>query len=95
MQTVKTPYKYGSPSHIALKYASLKRRSVATIDGLLAMFPHKFEKPSRAERSYQMLEKYGYVAKCDGGWRITPLGLDILKTSSPEYRLGEDGFSKK
>jgi hypothetical protein len=94
MKTVKTPYKYGSPSHIALKYASLKRRSVATIDGLITMFPHKFEKPSRAERSFQMLERYGFVMKFEDGWKITASGISVLKTTTPEYR-GEGGFSRK
>lgn len=94
MKTVKTPYKYGSPSHIALKYASLKRGSFATVDGLMSMFPHKFEKPSRADRCFKTLEKYGFVVRVKDGWKITSTGINILKTAAPEYR-GEGGFTRK
>lgn len=94
MNAVKLPYKYGSPSHAALKYAALKKRSVATIDGLMTMFPQKFEKPSRVSRSYEMLTKYGLVVRLGDGWQITPRGLEMLRNSAPEYKC-DKGFDRK
>lgn len=94
MSTVKLPYKNGSPSHIALKYASMKRLSVATVDGLLTVFPNKFEKPSRAVRSFEMLTRYGCLSPVDGGWKITQYGLDVLKKTAEVY-VGDKGFTRK
>ena len=94
MSTAKLPYKHGSPSHVALKYASMKRTSVATVDGLLDVFPHKFEKPSRAVRSFEMLARYGYLVPVNGGWKITNTGLDLLKRTADLY-VGDKGFTRK
>jgi len=94
MNAVKLPYKYGSPSHAALKYAALKKRSVATVDGLMTVLPHRFEKPSRVVRSFEMLTKYGLVVRLSDGWQITPRGLETLRNSASEYR-GDKGFDRK
>lgn len=94
MNTVKPPYKNGSPSHIALKYAAMKRTSVATVEGLLEIFPKRFEKPSRGIRSFEMLSRYGYVCPVAGGWKITQYGLAVLKESSEPY-TGDKGFTRK
>lgn len=94
MSTVKLPFKHGSPSHVALKYASMKRRDVATVDGILDIFPNKFEKPSRAVRSFEMLEKYGFLVSVNDGWKITQRGIEALKANAEVY-VGDKGFTRK
>ena len=94
MSTVKLPFKLGSPSHVALKYASMKRRETVTVDGIIGVFPNKFEKPSRAVRSFEMLQKYGFLTPVDGGWKITERGLDTLRSVADVY-VGDKGFTRK
>jgi hypothetical protein len=94
MNTVKPPFKYGSPSHAALKYASMKKNSVVTVEGVLSVFSHRFTKPSRVQRSYEMLTKYGMVANVGDGWRITPKGVVTLSAMASPYR-GDEGFTRK
>jgi hypothetical protein len=94
MNAVKLPFKHGSSSHVALKYASMKRMSVVTVDGIIGVFPNRFEKPSRAVRSFEMLSRYGYVSPIDGGWKITQRGLNVLKESAEPYS-GDKGFTRK
>ena len=94
MITAKLPFKHGSCSHVALKYASMKRMSVVTVDGIVGVFPNKFEKPSRAVRSFEMLSRYGYVCPVEDGWKITQHGLNVLKESAEPY-VGDKGFTRK
>jgi hypothetical protein len=94
MNAVKLPCKYGSPSHTALKYAAMKKRSVATVDDLMRVFPSRFEKPSRIVRFFQMFLNHGLVIESGDGWQITPRGLEALRNAAPEYKC-DKGFDRK
>ena len=56
-----------------------RKKPFITTDELMACFPTRFSKPSRAIRSMETLEKNGLVNKVGDGWRINLTGYDYLR----------------
>ena len=83
-----TSISYGGPSHVALRYACMKRSKGFTVDDITQVFPQKFTKPSRAVDSLNTLRKQGFVYERNGTWKVTHLGATFLRTIVKPY-VGE------
>ena len=77
---------YGGPTHVALRYGAMKRFTTFTISDLTTVFPHKFNKPSRASDCLNILKRQGFVYEKKGAWKITNLGVTFLNTNIEPYR---------
>jgi hypothetical protein len=80
-----TSIPYGGPSHVALRFACMKRTDGFTVDNLMQVFPQKFTKPSRAVESLNTLSKQGFVYERNGTWKVTYLGATFLRTVVKPY----------
>lgn len=85
---MKTKFKYGGGSHCVLRYAKSSFGRPITIDKVLKMFGHKFDKPSRVRESLDRLTKHGYLVQRKDGWVITYQGSEYLRSTARPY-LGE------
>lgn len=83
-----TSMEYGGPSHIALKYASMKGANGFTTENLMKVFPHKFSQWGNAIDSLSVLQKQGFVYERKGTWRITDFGVTFLRANAKQY-VGE------
>lgn len=88
-----TLFVYNGPTHLALKYASMKKKQTFTADDLLKLSPKRFIKPSRVHRSLDTLVKYGLLNKVSDSYQITLEGYRHLCNIAQPYR-GEHARAK-
>jgi len=85
---VRDKFNYGGGTHVALRYARMNRTRPISVEQTLALFPHKFSKPSRVVESFSLLTRQGLLTETKKGWVITNQGIDHLASIAKEY-LGE------
>ena len=79
MTTTSIPFKRGGFTNLVLNYASSKKTSYITVDGVSAVFGARAEKPSRVMRSIQTLCNHGLLKQVgDSKWGITTRGTELL-----------------
>jgi hypothetical protein len=76
---------YGGAAHCALRYATMKKKSV-TAEEMLTMFPHKFRNLSRVKEVMVMLAKYQLLTTTPTGWKINYFGSEYLRVTAKGYR---------
>jgi ribosomal protein S19E (S16A) len=81
-------FTYGGGTHVALRYARMNRTRPISVEQTMALFPHKFSKPSRVKESFNTLTRHGLLTETKKGWVITTRGIDHLTNISKLY-LGE------
>lgn len=80
--------KYAGATHVALRYLQMKRGNIATIEDVLKMFPNKFNKPSRAKETIEILYKNNLISPKSNGWVINDNGSEYLRMTSTAYKGG-------
>lgn len=73
---------------MALRYLQMKRGKIATIEDVLKMFPNKFNKPSRAKDTLEILYKNNLISPKNNGWVINNNGSEYLRMTSTAYKGG-------
>lgn len=73
---------------MTLRYLQMKRGKIATIEDVLKMFPNKFNKPSRAKDTMEVLYKNNLVSRKSNGWVINNNGSEYLRMTSTAYKGG-------
>ena len=73
-------FNYGGGTHVALRYARMNRTRPISVEQTLALFPHKFSKPSRVVESFSLLTRQGLLTETKKGWVITILRV-LLKST--------------
>jgi hypothetical protein len=85
---VRDKFTYGGGTHVALRYARMNRTRPISVEQTLALFPHKFNRPSRVVESFSLLTRHGLLTETKKGWVITNRGIDHLASIAKDY-LGE------
>lgn len=81
-------FTYGGGTHVALRYARMNRTRPISVEQTLALFPHKFNRPSKVAESFSLLTRHGLLTETKKGWIITNRGIDHLASIAKDY-LGE------
>lgn len=83
---MKDKFQYRGATYTALRYAKSHFGKPITVSSTLAIFKHKFGKPSRVRESLDRLTNCGYLVKKQDGWVITYQGSEYLRmTARPFY----------
>lgn len=84
-------FTYDGPTHLALKYAQMKKFNPFTEDQLRNTFPHKFPRPSKVKRSLGILVDNKFIVLTNKGYQITSQGYNYLRSiarKSQEFSHG-------
>jgi len=79
-------FTYNGPTHLALKYASMKKRTTFTSEDLFKLSPKKFKHLYMVNRSLDRLVKNGFIHKQADDYQITPQGYQHLCAIAKPYR---------
>lgn len=79
-------FKYNGPTHLALSYASMKKRTTFTAQDLFNLSPKRFGHLYMVKRSLDRLLKHGFIHQKAGKYQITVQGYQHLCAISRPYR---------
>jgi hypothetical protein len=70
--------KRNSPTHVALLYLKMKRNRLSTKEDIYNLSPLKFPRPSKLDRSLDVLVRMGFAIEKDSCYTITTRGTLAL-----------------
>lgn len=78
-------FPYAGSTHCALRFAHMKNKPVSA-EEVRAMFPTKFNRPSRVVDAMDRLTDCGLLSPVGTSWKITNSGINYLKVTARAYK---------
>jgi hypothetical protein len=76
---LKINIKRNSPTHVALLYLKMKSLHLSAKEDIYNLSPLKFQRPSKLDRSLDVLLRMGFAIQLNECYAITSAGKDALR----------------